>query len=177
MFNRILAAIDNSPWSEHVFDEAVYLASSTNSNLMLLHILSPLDEQYLDPLFLYPTILYPELQGHNSKYVNDWNKLKENRMNWLGWLCEQATQLGVKTEFSQNVGEPCRIICDMARNWQADIIIIGRRGRRGISELLLGSVSNYVLHHASCSVLTVQGTIENADEPNQTAKVEAINKI
>lgn len=177
MFNRVLVAIDKSSWSQHVFDEAVFLASSTNSNLMLLHILSPLDEQYLDPLFLQPTILYPELQGNNSKYMSDWNKLKQNRVNWLRWLCEQATELGVKTEFSQNVGEPCRIICDMARNWQADLIVIGRRGRRGISELVLGSVSNYVVHHAPCSVLTVQGRIENADEADQTAKLEAINKI
>jgi hypothetical protein len=34
---------------------------------------------------------------------------------------------------------------------------MGRRGRTGISELLLGSVSNYVTHHATCSVLIVQG--------------------
>ncbi|MEO1373567.1 MAG: universal stress protein [Cyanobacteria bacterium J06635_10] len=174
MFNRILVAIDNSFRSQQVFDEAVFLAKATDSNLMLLHILSPLDEQYIDPLFLQPSILYPELQGNNSKAANDWEKLKNNRLNWLRWLCEEATRLGINAEFSQNVGEPSRIICDMARNWQADLIVIGRRGRRGINELLMGSVSNYVLHHAPCSVLTVQGIIPSTEEQQQTTSLQSI---
>lgn len=174
MLNKILVAIDNSQMSQQVFDEAVFLAKATDANLMLLHVLSTLDEQYIDPLFLQPTILYPELQGNNSKYANDWEKLKENRLNWLRWLCEQATQLGIKTEFSQNIGEPSRMICDMARNWEADVIVIGRRGRRGISEFLMGSVSNYVLHHAPCSVFTVQGIISHVEEARQTEKMEIV---
>ncbi|MEO0350033.1 MAG: universal stress protein, partial [Cyanobacteria bacterium P01_A01_bin.15] len=44
--------------------------------------------------------------------------------------------------------------------WNADLIMMGRRGRSGFSELLLGSVSNYVMHHAPCSVLTVQGVLQ-----------------
>ena len=174
MFNKILVAIDNSQMSQQVFDEAVFLAKATDGNLMLLHVLSPLDEQYVDPLFLQPAILYPQLQGNNSKFAKDWDKLKQNRLNWLRWLCEQATQLGVKAEFSQNIGEPSRIICDMAKNWEADLIVIGRRGRRGISELFMGSVSNYVLHHAPCSVLTVQGIIHDTQRVDRTEKVEAI---
>jgi nucleotide-binding universal stress UspA family protein len=173
MFNRILVAMDNSSWSEQVFDRAVSLAKATNGKLMLLHVLSPLDEQYIDPLFLQPSILYPELHVNNSKYASDWDQLKTSRLNWLHWLCEEATQLGVKTEFSQNIGEPCRMICDVARNWEADLIVIGRRGRRGISELFLGSVSNYVLHHAPCSVLTVQGLIDRAQKVDPT-KIEVI---
>lgn len=48
MLNRILVAIDNSSSSQQVFDEAVCLAKATDANLMLLHVLSPLDEQYVD---------------------------------------------------------------------------------------------------------------------------------
>ena len=174
MFNKILVAIDNSQMSPQVFDEAVSLAKATDANLMLLHVLSPLDEQYVEPLFLQPTILYPQLHGNHSRYIKDWDELKQNRLNWLRWLCEEATQLGIKTEYSQNIGEPSRIICDMARDWEADVIVIGRRGRRGISEFFMGSVSNYVLHHASCSVLTIQGIVDDTDEVHQRAKVETI---
>ncbi|MGQ9872468.1 universal stress protein [Leptodesmis sp.] len=38
----------------------------------------------------------------------------------------------------------------------ADLILIGNRGHTGLKELFLGSASNYVLHHAPCSVLTVK---------------------
>jgi nucleotide-binding universal stress UspA family protein len=177
MMNRILVAIDNSSSSQQVFDEAVSLAKATDANLMLLHVLSPLDEQYVDPLFLQPTILYPQLQGNNSKYAHDWEKLKQNRFNWLRYLCEQATELGVKAEFSLNIGEPSRMICDIARNWQADVIVIGRRGRRGISELLMGSVSNYVLHHAHCSLFTVQGIASDEEKVEERKKIEIIGKV
>lgn len=177
MLNRILVAVDNSESNQQVFDEAVSLAKLTDASLMLLHVLSTFDEQYVDPLFLQPTILYPQLQRDNSRYLLDWEKLKENRFNWLKWLCQQATQLGVKAEFSQNIGEPSRMICDIARNWEADVIVIGRRGRQGISELLMGSVSNYVLHHAPCSVFTVQGIVARAKEIGQTKKVEIISKV
>ncbi|MEL7244153.1 MAG: universal stress protein [Cyanobacteria bacterium J06643_5] len=177
MLNRILVAVDNSQSSQQVFDEAVSLAKLTDANLMILHVLSPFDEQYVDPLFLQPTILYPQLQRNNSTYVNDWEKLKENRFNWLKWLCQQATQLGVKAEFSQNIGEASRMICDMARNWEADVIVIGRRGRQGISELLMGSVSNYVLHHAPCSVFIVQRIISDVEEVGNTKNVEIIGKV
>ncbi|MFM7578374.1 MAG: universal stress protein, partial [Microcystaceae cyanobacterium] len=36
-----------------------------------------------------------------------------------------------------------------------DVIVVGHRGRWGLSEILLGSVSNYVFHHAHCPVLVV----------------------
>ena len=174
MMNRILVAMDNSSSSQEVFDEAVSLAKATDANLMLLHVLSPLDEQYVDPLFLQPTILYPQLQGNNSKYAHDWEKLKQNRFNWLRYLCEQATELGVKAEYSLNIGEASRMICDIARNWQADVIVIGRRGRRGISELLMGSVSNYVLHHAHCSVFIVQGIASEEENVDRKQKIEIV---
>ncbi|AFY56370.1 universal stress protein UspA-like protein [Rivularia sp. PCC 7116] len=164
MLKKIIVAIDSLSMSQHVFDEAVYLAKATDAKLMVLHVLSPLDEQYIDPLFLQPTILYPELQINNSKYANDWENLKKDRLNWLHFMCKQATELGVKAEFSQNIGEPSRMICDIARNWEADVIVIGRRGRRGISEFIMGSVSNYVLHHAHCSVFIVQGKIADFKE-------------
>lgn len=176
MLNKILVAIDNSDMSQQVFDEAVFLAKATDANLMLLHVLSPLDEQYVDPLFSQPAILYPQLQGNNSKYTRNWEKLKKDKLNWLRFLCEQSTKLGVKTEFSQNVGSPSKIICDIARTWEADVIVIGRRGHRGISEFLMGSVSNYVLHHAPCSVFTIQGIIQNDKEVRVTEKVEILGK-
>jgi len=47
------------------------------------------------------------------------------------------------------------MICELAIDWNADLIMMGRRGRSGIAEFFLGSVSNYVLHHAPCSVQIV----------------------
>jgi nucleotide-binding universal stress UspA family protein len=51
----------------------------------------------------------------------------------------------------------------VARTWNADLIVIGRRGLRGLAEMFLGSVSNHVIHHAHCSVLVVQGIATQAE--------------
>jgi nucleotide-binding universal stress UspA family protein len=39
---------------------------------------------------------------------------------------------------------------------EADLIIVGRKDRSGLEELLLGSVSSDVVHHAPCAVLVTQ---------------------
>ena len=52
----------------------------------------------------------------------------------------------------------------------ADLIAIGSHGRRGLNELVLGSVSNYVLHHVSCSVLLIHPEL-SSDLTQEAAKV------
>ena len=172
MFKKILVTIDNSDMTQHVVDEAIFLAKVTGGTLMLLHVISPLDEPYLDPLFMQPTILYSELKPETQqKNISDWEKFKQDKENWLRSIYESASSSGAKAEFTLSIGDPSNRICDIARSWDADIIVIGRRGRRGLSELLLGSVSNYVMHHAPCSVLTVQSPIPTA-EVAQTRELE-----
>lgn len=171
MFHKILIAVDSTEIGQYIFDEALSLAKVTNANVMLLHVLSPFDGSYLNPVLLQPSSVYPTLHTEAvNKYVQQWEQLKQDRLNMLYSLAEKANNEGVQTEFSQNLGDPGRMICEVARNWDADLIIVGRRGRRGLSEFFLGSVSNYVLHNASCSVLTVQGPIPTTAESSQVTE-------
>jgi nucleotide-binding universal stress UspA family protein len=158
MFHKILVAVDNSPVSKKVFDEAVSFAKSENVNLMLIQVLSPLDQSYFTSVGAYSSSYDPTLNANNlDYYMRAWERLKEESLKYLEMLCNEASQLGVSIEFTQNLGDPGRIICEIASNWSADLIIMGRRNRNRLDEFFLGSVSNYVLHHAPCSVLTVQG--------------------
>ncbi|MGF1602952.1 MAG: universal stress protein [Thermosynechococcaceae cyanobacterium] len=65
-------------------------------------------------------------------------------------------------ETQQPLGDAGFSICDVARTWQADVIIVGRRSRAYLSKLFLGSVSNYISHHSPCSVFIVHPP-ENAE--------------
>ncbi|MFN6036632.1 MAG: universal stress protein, partial [Dolichospermum sp.] len=76
-------------------------------------------------------------------------------LQMLQSFTSQANTAGINTEFTQNSGNPGRMICELARTWNADLIMMGRRGRSGLAEFFLGSQSNYVLHHAPCSVQIV----------------------
>ncbi len=53
-------------------------------------------------------------------------------------------------------GSPQQVIVEEAERWNADLVVIGSRGLGAWNRLLLGSVSNSVVHHANCSVEIVR---------------------
>jgi nucleotide-binding universal stress UspA family protein len=62
-------------------------------------------------------------------------------------------------------GDPAPVIVDRARSWGADLIVMGTHGRSGFKRLVLGSVSQAVLHEAPCSVRVARGGIGRKDAP------------
>jgi nucleotide-binding universal stress UspA family protein len=69
---------------------------------------------------------------------------------------------GLAVETALRHGDPRSEIVQEAEDWKADLIVVGSHGRTGVSRLLLGSVAEYVVRHASCSV-------EVAREPKRDA--------
>ena len=65
---------------------------------------------------------------------------------------------GAALEISSKVieGHTLTEILDEAASWEADLIVLGSHGRRGLRRFLLGSVSNAVASHADCSVEIVR---------------------
>ena len=120
---------------------------------MLLHVLSIDAED--SPLSSAPiTMSYnPE---KIEQYEQEWEKFVTQGLERLKSLVRSASEQGVKTEFAQIQGDPGRLICQSAKNWEADLIVMGRRGHSQLEEMFLGSVSNYVLHRSHCSVHIVQ---------------------
>ena len=153
MFSKILVALDRSDMGKKVFEQALELAKLTSANLMLLHVLS-LEESGSPDVMIAPQIdYYPGWNEQSFKlYQQNWELFKNEGLQMLQSFCSQANTLNINTEFTQNSGSPGRMICDIARTWDSDLIVMGRRGHSGLTELLMGSVSNYVLHHAPCSV-------------------------
>lgn len=161
MYQKVLVAMDTAS-NQQVFDAAVSLAKANNANLMLLHVLS--EEEVGSPTPILPSLeYYPSLNDKNWELYQEQRKAcAKQGLELLRLHQEQANAAGVSAEFTQLGGSPGRAICELARNWGADLIITGRRGRSGLSELFLGSVSNYVLHHAPCSVLVVQHSVNGS---------------
>jgi nucleotide-binding universal stress UspA family protein len=158
MFEKILVAIDLSDMGRKVFARALSLAQGRHSSLLLLHVLSAEEEG--SPLPIPPDLsdLYPAAGNDLTLEVwrQQWQTFEQQGFDVLRSLSLEATNTGVRNEFQQISGSPGRLICQVARDTSINLIIIGHRGRSGLSEMLLGSVSNYVLHYAPCSVLIVQ---------------------
>lgn len=158
MYQKILVAMDLSPMYERVFQVGLTTARHHQATMILVHVLSP--EEDNSPMPIPPDIsdMYPAF-GNDltlSDWQAQWKAFERQGKDILHSLAERAKASGVKVEYHQLAGSPGKMICDMAQEWQVDLIIIGRRGRSGLSEMLLGSVSNYVLHHSHCCNLIVQ---------------------
>lgn len=155
-FQKILAAIDGSSTGQPVFQQAVMLARSHGSKLLLFHSLA---EDLVPRFLLTPgeTGLSPQLvaQAYQAQQFS-----VEARSHVIQSIFadygEQARQVGVTLQLGIYPQEPGPGICQVAKFWKADLIVVGRHQRHGLTEMLLGRVSNYVVHHASCPVLVVQ---------------------
>jgi len=62
-------------------------------------------------------------------------------------------------------GSPATVVIEKADAWQPDLIVLGSRGRSGLSRLILGSVSTKVLTEARCSVRVARGRVRQAETP------------
>lgn len=173
MFQRILVALDRSSSSRHVLEEAVALAKST-TQLHLVTVVPPMEVGY-------PNSMYLGVEGIQGLWTSalyqsnmtSWQQHQQEVEQWLRSQADYVHRQNLKVEYSCPIGIPEDTLCNMATRWHADLIMMGRRGRSGISELLLGSVSNYVMHHASCSVLTVQGLNPSTMDINPVSEAES----
>lgn len=158
MYQKILVAIDHSEIAERVFQEALACAQAHRANLMLIHVLSTEEESSPLPLPVDIDNLYwaPGNELSLEEWRSQWSTYEETGRKRLQAYTARGNAAGVNTEFQQIPGSAGRTLCKFAQSWGADVIFLGSHGRSGLSELLLGSVSNYVSHRATCDVLTVK---------------------
>lgn len=156
-FKKILVAVNHSALSRYVFAQALDLAVLNKAIIRLIHCITPEMMGETTMMLPHQTILPQNLT------LNDYQTqgiLIEQRIEEAQAMLEryrqEAFNQGVPTQADYQIGEPGQQICEIAKDWGADLITIGRRGYTGLAEALLGSVSNHVVHHAPCSVLVIQ---------------------
>ena len=171
MFQKILVAMDCSVMSKPVFDKALSLAETTGASCKLLHVLFVEEDAY--PESLAPSLWSYGASLDGATFDSHNKRLKILEMKGLRLLrshSSAAKAAGVQVESAQILGSPGRTICDAARSWGADLIILGSRGLFGPSELRLGNVSNYVTRHAPCSVLVVHSQADDEVELSEASE-------
>jgi nucleotide-binding universal stress UspA family protein len=176
-YKRVLVALDRSSQAPIVFEQALEQVqmlqkAAKSAHLMITHTIR-MDTEVSSGAFMGLGTL-ADVDTYNTL-----RKVQQERIQhhvreaeeWLQGYYRRAIEQGIRTEIDCHVGEPALRICDLAQNWNADLVVLGRRGHQGIKEIVLGSVSNYVVHHAPCSVLIVQGTMaepENSEHHQES---------
>ena len=154
---KILIATDGSAFSMAAIDACRnIIADPKHTSIKLISVTED------------PTPIGPDPFTTSEEYPNEMERvLNQQAKNIL----EQA-ESHIKTTFSEPVsdlttevvmGSPARVIVNRAREWEADLIVVGSHGAGFWSRMLLGSVSNSVVHHAPCSVLVARGEADLSD--------------
>jgi nucleotide-binding universal stress UspA family protein len=145
---RILVAVDGSSTSDAALKEALGLAKQGDEAVRIVHV--------TDSPYSYPDIMYGHIPGDLEEVHRAWRKAGQEV---LDSAVQQAQQACVKVEpvLMESKGERVTsAIVQEAKAWNADLIVVGTHGRRGLDRLLLGSVAEGVARTAPVTVLLVR---------------------
>ena len=140
MFQRILVAIDGSPVASHAVDVAVQLGEQLGARMAVLHV--------VDDSRAYAL----ELAVLDSRLLTG---LRRDGVAFLDAACKRIPA-ETKVERLLLEGDPSELIVSAARDWHADVIVIGNDSRGRLAHFLLGSTADSVIRHGPCPVLTVR---------------------
>jgi nucleotide-binding universal stress UspA family protein len=157
VLQKILIATGDSPESLGVFKAGLTLAEKYGAQISILHVLNLFQNGFEvlgTPLMggTYPMMNELAIQ----EYQKELQSREQRGIERLESYATEARARNIKAEIFQNIGDAGRTICETAKNYSADLIVMGRNQKSMLSEIFLGSTSNYVLHHAPCSVLVIQ---------------------
>ena len=131
--------MDGSESSKKAFDKSVFLAQKCNSKLYVVNVV--LDWEY---------------GGDSAATFELIDELRARGTELLEQCKKQALQSNVQVETVLEQGDYAHEIIEVAKRKDCELIIMGSRGMSPIKELMLGSVSLKVMHHASCPVMVVR---------------------
>ena len=142
MFNKILVATDGSQYSDKALEYAVNIAKAFGAKLYIVHVVEE------DKVALASSAI-PITTNIIDDLVRIGNEI-------LSRAREYARSRGIDAEVILARGNAADKILETADKINADLIIVGSRGLKGLARFLLGSVSERVVRHSNKPVLVVK---------------------
>lgn len=139
-YDDILVPVDGSKNAKLAFKRAEAIAKNYNAEL---HIVNVLDTRALD-----------EIIGARDSSVQD---LTKDAKKSLSSYQDEAKKNDLKADTDLEFGSPkVTIARDLAKKYNADLIVMGANGLNDVERVLIGSVASYVSRVAPCDVLLVR---------------------
>ncbi len=150
-FNRILVPVDGSPFSESTFPYVVELAKKTNKEILLLHVCEP-------PIV--PSYGSHPINPTWKKYRDDmWGEVEKLSTTYLKRTMAALKKKGLKAKsrvVKAQTGEVAKIIMQVSKEENVDLLVIATQGRTGASRWVYGSVANRIVEEFSQPILLIR---------------------
>ena len=155
MFQKILVPLDGSEHSLKALERAAEIAKRFHGKITLIHAYSiPVQPLMVPEPSTIGSLSIPILTGAEASKMAEAVRKLGNRILEDG---EQKVKAeGVQVEKVLAEGHAVQEIVRVAKEGDFDLIVVGARGISHIKEILLGSVTDGVIHHARCPVLVVK---------------------
>ncbi len=140
-YKNIVVAIDLTAESQQVIEKA--MQQSNDAIINVVHVSEPLTQLYGGEIGVDLSSLEHDLRAQSEKLLSERLQsfdIPEDRQHLV-------------------VGKPATEIRQLAKDLEADLIVVGTHSRHGFG-LLLGSTANGVLHGAHCDILAVRIKVE-----------------
>lgn len=150
---RIVVAVDGSVHSEKALDYAIKLTKTFRAEMQIVHVIKHLEitrtivtQTFSSKAALTANELYVGLEREASKWIEQYER-----------KAKSAGVANVTTKILAGVGKSeVQMITEHADAVKADMIVMGSRGLGKFKRLVLGSIANGVVSHASCPVFVVK---------------------
>lgn len=158
MIGKILVPVDGSPASLRGLAEAISLVKQVNGTLRIVHV--------VDELLMSDVPL-------GTDYYNKWvEEMRERGKKTLreAQAFARTRDIDAETALVETIGKRAAdLIVEEARQWPADIIVMGTHGRRGINRLLMGSDAELTLRTSPVPVMLVREHPDSTWTPGAAA--------
>jgi nucleotide-binding universal stress UspA family protein len=134
----IVVATDLEGRSEAALDYARKLASAYGARIILAHGTDPID--------------YANVDGVPSRV---WEKLSQQARTVLDELAADLLREGIHSHSEIRQDAVVDLLIDVARQYQAGLIVIGTRGREGAGPVAVGAITEELVRKSECPVLAV----------------------
>jgi nucleotide-binding universal stress UspA family protein len=141
MLSKILVPVDGSQNSLRALDHAIYLAKKIGADITAMNVIENPPTVYVESQKLLNDLL-AKFRAESAKILDNCKQIAEKSDVKIGTIIAE--------------GDAASSIVGYAHNEGFDTIIIGMRGLGRFKEMVLGSISNKVLHHAKCTVMIVK---------------------
>ena len=147
---KVLIAIDYDPSAEKVAGAGYAMAMAMGADIVLLHVIA--EPSYYSSMEFSPIMGFTGFADpHIPEMVE--SELKKEALRFLDQSKEHLGDGPIKTMVAE--GGFSDTILKVAKEENADIIVVGRHSRKGLGKLLMGSVAEKVLHHSEVPLFII----------------------
>ncbi|MCC5014811.1 MULTISPECIES: universal stress protein [unclassified Legionella] len=148
LYKKIMVATDGSDLSNNALQEAIQLATDQKAHLRIVYVVDEGFVYHGGPGFDYSLIL--------KAFKEEGQKILDK----TAAIVSKQSSIKFDTtliELNPFQGRVSEVIVEKAKEWPADLLVIGTHGRRGLSHLFLGSVAEQIIRTATMPVLLIRG--------------------